>query len=412
MKLASTHLAGPGSADTLGAALASIAPHVDLCIVIDTLPPEDDAGHVALLAACRFEPKHHVVRRPWCDDFGEARNWALHFAAMAGATWAITLDSDEWIEGGEELGPFLAALPDATRAAMMAHASGTYYQPRAIRLPCSARWFGRVHEAIDVTGPRFERARFCDRPKTPEQMRAKRLRDFEACLRMIDDAPKDPRWWYYAGDALAGLGATTPPEDIRTKNMQHAVMLFTECATLPGWDEQAAWAAYRAAEIMTQHLGQHAEAVEMVARGLARHAGIAELAWLAALASFRLGRHEQAIHWSRLADVHGVPGLGGDGRALRSRTLFREPKGLTFGPAEVRQHAFLAVGDLERAAEANGQRIRRTPDEALCGVLEEALFAGSGPVCTEPRGHEGDHIADDPETGREVSRWANAGPRV
>lgn len=385
MKLVSTTLCGTEGIDTIGAALRSIAPHVDLCIVIDTIAPEDDAGHVALLAAvgdAMGEQPYLVQAWPWTGDFSAARNAALDIATAAGAEWCVWLDSDEWLEGGEEIRPFLTAITryplhevrigEAPRkveetAVMMAHASGSYYQPRAIRLPCRARWHGRVHECIDVSGPRLERARFCDRPKTPEQMRAKRTRDACALRLMTAEQPDDPRWWYYLGDALSGLDS----EGVNRPMQETALHAFERCARLPGWDEQAAWAFYRAAVILTGALGRHDEAVEMCAAGLARHAGIAELAWMAALASYRAGRYEQAIYWSRLADVHGVPGLGGDGRALRSRTLFREPKGLTFGPAEVREHALRALGETAEAEHAATIGRHRLEDVAhLSGAVD------------------------------------------
>lgn len=45
----------------------------------------------------------------------------------------------------------------------------------------------------------------------------------------------------------------------------------------------------------------------------------------------------------------------------------------------------------------------------VCGAIDAVGYAGTGPVCTEPPGHHGDHVATDPETGREVTRWAAGG---
>lgn len=382
--LVSTTLCGAEGVGTIGEALRSIAPHVDAVIVITT--DADTAEEISRIteAVRDTSPASFFCRHwPWQNDFGAARNAALDLAASFGATWCVWVDSDETIEGGDEIRPFLRALTDhplhvlregqptevrEDKAAMMPHASGSYYQPRAIRLPCAERWAGRVHEAIGLSGPRFHRARFCDRPKTPEQMYRKRTRDIEALRLMLIEQPDEPRWRYYLADAYAGIG-----------NHEAGATHFQTCALQPGWDEQAAWAAYRAAEILTSVLGDHDRAVEMCGAGLARHAGIAELAWMASLASYRAGRFEQALHWSKLADVHGAPGLGGDGRALRSRVLFREPKGLTFGPAEVREHALRALGEHEAAERAaNLRRLRLGDVESLSGVVDV------GPESEEP----------------------------
>lgn len=39
-----------------------------------------------------------------------------------------------------------------------------------------------------------------------------------------------------------------------------------------------------------------------------------------------------------------------------------------------------------------------------CGAID-AVHGELGPVCTEVAGHDGDHVAYDPVTRREVSRW-------
>jgi len=45
------------------------------------------------------------------------------------------------------------------------------------------------------------------------------------------------------------------------------------------------------------------------------------------------------------------------------------------------------------------------PVRQICHADEAVLFPGSGPICTEPQGHEGDHVARD-GSGRVVSSWA------
>jgi hypothetical protein len=44
----------------------------------------------------------------------------------------------------------------------------------------------------------------------------------------------------------------------------------------------------------------------------------------------------------------------------------------------------------------------------ICHADEAVLVPGSGPICTEPQGHEGAHVARD-GSGRVVSSWASRG---
>lgn len=42
-----------------------------------------------------------------------------------------------------------------------------------------------------------------------------------------------------------------------------------------------------------------------------------------------------------------------------------------------------------------------------CGKIDKVFGHVGGPVCTKPSGHDGDHVAMDPVSGREVSRWSD-----
>jgi hypothetical protein len=91
--------------------------------------------------------------------------------------------------------------------------------------------------------------------------------------------------------------------------------------------------------------------VEIFAAGMARHAGIAELPWLAGVAAARAGKLGQALYWCRLAEVHGERGAD-NALALRHRVLWRIEKGLREGPAELVSAIFRDLGEPEKAATA------------------------------------------------------------
>src|SRR5262245_28440116 len=135
-------LAG-ANADIIGPALESVEEFVDLFVVLDT------AGDRATIEMAKAVGGDRVIVSPypWHDDFAAARNHALHVAQVAGATWAMPLDTDERIEtNGEDIRATLSyAETEGQGALMMQAAAGYYTQCRAMRLPCSERYVGETH---------------------------------------------------------------------------------------------------------------------------------------------------------------------------------------------------------------------------------------------------------------------------
>jgi len=334
MKLVSTTLTGNNAA-VIGDAIRSVAGWVDLCLVIDT-----GVTDRSLEIAREVAGEKYVERRfPWINDFAAARNFALEAAHELGGDWAVTVDTDERLEPrGEDLRAEAEAAAEGVL--MVLHESGAYAKERLFRLPAKVRFSGPTHEsyaAYEVGVRTLEKARFLELPKTPEAYRAKFERDVEILRRHTKAHPKEARWFYYLGDSLQNL-----------RRYDEAVRAYRACAALRGWNEESAWSCYRAAECLIA-LERFAEAVDQCAAGLALHAGIAELPWLAAFASFRAGRPEQAACWARLAIPMGY--FQGRGREIK-RIGFRNVNALYEGPFDVLRFALRALGDEPGAAEA------------------------------------------------------------
>jgi hypothetical protein len=130
-------------AGRIGRAIASVLPHVDEALVLDT-GSTDDTVALALAAGAR------VAHFQWADDFSAARNAALD---AAGADWHVVLDADEWLsEGGATLAALRHTRPDHVGALRIdslddgGHAlqSASSWLSRA--LPGPVRYEGRVHE--------------------------------------------------------------------------------------------------------------------------------------------------------------------------------------------------------------------------------------------------------------------------
>lgn len=329
---------------TIADALRSVVDRVDLCVVIDTGATDrtlDIAGKVA-------KQKLRLASFPWVDNFAAARNFALTVAREHGADWALTLDTDERLRWAAEPWQLHKALDQQTASVLLVeHVGRTYSKERLFRLPASG-WRGPTHEAFCGAGDRatLPGVRFEELEKTPAELRNKLERDERVLRDYSAQHPQDPRWLFYLGQTLADL-----------ERWREAAATFDACAALWGWDEEAAWACFSAAQCRIRLGKYHAgpgdtdlrEAVETCARGLAHHPGIAELAWLAAFASYHLGNDDHAEWWSRLALAHGM--TEGDGASVK-RIGFRHPVGLWEGPHDVIRCVALRRGDHDAAARA------------------------------------------------------------
>ncbi len=334
--IVSTTLTGSNAA-IIGAALESVLPHVDRCIVIDT-GATDDTLEVARKVA---GDKLLVRQFPWKDDFAAARNFALTAAAEAGAKWAVTVDTDERLlfDDGFSLAQALGTTPGSVL--LVADDTGSYSKERIIRLPATVHWAGPTHETLagQRTGESklLEGVRFRELPKEPDALRRKFQRDVAVLRKYTKQHARDPRWFYYLGASHDELGEYAA-----------AIDAYQSCAALGGWAEEGAWACYRAAQCCIK-LGHWAEAITFCAGGLAIRPATAELAWLAGYAANKVKRHEDAIAWSHMAIANGLyEGQGGEFK----RIGFRYPTALYEGPYDVLRHAHKALGDAAAAARA------------------------------------------------------------
>jgi tetratricopeptide (TPR) repeat protein len=296
MKIVTMTLCHADAALKLTEAISS-ARFADAHLVVDTSPerPEVREAVGRIVGAGR-----NVVLRSWTwqNDFALARNHLSQQAStlIIGETWGVVLDSDE---------RFVCADPDALRSelaqchdvqtCMMPDVDGFYTKERFFRLPTAAKYIGPTHEACIDTGKihTIQSMRFWEIPKNAQEYQHKLRRDVTILRKHTKQNPCDPRWWYYLGDTLDSLG-----------NKPEAIEAFMSCAKLNGWDEESAWACYRAATILLEK-ERYREAINTCAMGIARHPGVPELCWIAAVASFRSNARDKASYWARMAITMG-----------------------------------------------------------------------------------------------------------
>jgi tetratricopeptide (TPR) repeat protein len=300
-KIVATMLSG-NSQDLVTEAVESVYDWVDEIVLIDTGISDQTAERVRASAKDKFVS----IEFPWRNDFAAARNTAMQIAQSRGASWALTVDTDERIDlsAYKNREHLMKAFRENTAVTtwMVASRDGSYTKERFIRLPTNLKWSGRTHEAlVGATAEQrmlLPNSCFWETPKSPEAMERKLNRDLEILLEVTRDDPANARWWYYLGQTFEAL-----------KQNEEALQAFLKCAKLDGWGEQAAWAAYCAAKCYV-HLKQFKEAEEIAAYGLSRDATFPELAWIAGWCAFSRGDHHSAIAWSRMASSIGF--LNGD----------------------------------------------------------------------------------------------------
>jgi glycosyltransferase involved in cell wall biosynthesis len=332
--LASVTLTG-NSESLIAEALQSVLPWVDVCLVVDTGATD---GTISLAQRVAGN-KYRGAVFPWGDDFAAARNFGLTAAADTGARWAVMLDTDERIDIGRvDIRRVLETAADTLL--LVSHDSQTYAKERFFRMPAPGCFVGPTHEYFaQAEGTRGYLAgvRFREESKSVAEYQGKFERDVVILSRCIRDDPDNARWYYYLGDTYRNLG----------RHME-AIESFRRCSELSQWDEEAAWACYRAAESWAAQ-EKWSRAVETCAGGMTRHAGLAELPWLSAYASWQAGNAAQAAYWAQAAIALGR--FVGVGNAI-PRHGFRYPPALYEGPYDVLRFALRVLGDDAGADEA------------------------------------------------------------
>jgi tetratricopeptide (TPR) repeat protein len=316
-------------------ALRAVVDWVDWCLVVDTGIADDTLEVVRAVAGDKLVVRQCAVH----DDTAAARNFALAVAAEIGGEWALMLDTDDRLDArGIDI---RTALVDASADVLVVnHVSGAYGRDRFFRLPARGYFARPALDAFVVEGGlrgRLPDMVFYTVTMSHEDDRNRLESAVARFSGLTAQYPDDPRWFCRLGDALAELS-----------RHDEAIAAFRVCAGLNGWDEEGAWAMYRAAESYCR-LGQYAEAVEACATGIAKHAGLAELPWLAAFASWQADRQAQATYWARLSIAMGH--FAGAGASV-PRTGFRHIPALWEGPYDILRFALRARGDQVGADEA------------------------------------------------------------
>jgi glycosyltransferase involved in cell wall biosynthesis len=180
-------------------ALASLRPHVDDMLVLDTGSRDDTVARARIAGA-------RIGLFPWMDDFSAARNAALD---LAGADWHVVVDADEWLADGAEL---LAALrhtaPRFVGAVRVDSADDTAggHAPQRVStwisriLPGTVRYTGRIHEQpLHLLPTRRLQLTLGHDGYVGKALVAKAGRNRALLEQAVTDQPGDAYYWYQLG---------------------------------------------------------------------------------------------------------------------------------------------------------------------------------------------------------------------
>ena len=136
----------------------------------------------------------------------------MQIARDRGATWALTLDTDERIvfQGIRDMSDLknrLDAFPQVD-AWLVESRDRSYSKERFLRTSSLLQWNGKTHKALVCAAP-FQRGLldgcvFWEETKSETANDKKFRRDLQILRDETARQPLDPRWWYYLGQTWEG----------------------------------------------------------------------------------------------------------------------------------------------------------------------------------------------------------------
>ena len=342
MKVVATILVGPGTEHLIPAAIASAEKLADMFVLIDTRTGELPQFPEMPVSTDRLG----IEFWPWQNDYGAARNAALGFAAMYGATHALTLDTDERLDG---LAP--AALSTALEEGaecdvfLLRSSDFGYVKERVIKLSSFPEWIGPTHEELVCNKPPpvrtytmpgyFSELDKGDASKPENQAKLQSHLDVLTRWLEQDETRTKTRWLRYMGESAYGL-----------KRWELAFKHFWAAVQHPkGSPEEHAWCSIRAAECMNI-LEKPEDAIKIAMSALIRHPGfLREVGWVCSWAYLRINARAHALEWAWIG-IANEPG--------RTRTGTVNPKSLP-GCWEIVLHCARALGDDITAKQAEAE---------------------------------------------------------
>jgi glycosyltransferase involved in cell wall biosynthesis len=345
----------------LGGCLDSLRGRVDEIVIIDT-GSTDDTMAIAERAGVR------PCRRPWRDDFSEARNAALEAVTC---DWVLYIDADERLRlpEGEKLRSYID--PTSVGGFVRFRPRAAYTRYRELRLFRSnprIRFRGRIHESV---WPSIVTASGADQKITGTTVEINHLGyDGDQChkhprnLPLLQAAARDEPdriyYWYHLAETLVALGRAKEAESFALEGYARVDRHSS--------GKQLADPSLLLQTLVRLQLNRGETPLELIREGLSRVPDDYALLFFLGRASLNSGQPDLALEIAERLLTIDVLSLD-DGMLAFDRALFGE------NACELAAIACLRLGRLFDAAAHFARAAQFAPNERHFWIKSQALGA-------------------------------------
>ena len=330
--------------DKLLNCLESAAPHFDeIVVALDTRTNDNSRSIIETVGGKVFDFE-------WCDDFSAARNFILDKVTCE---WAMWLDGDDLLEGGDLIKDAIASLPPEVGGIWCPYyyafdkfnnCTTLYERERIVRMAVGWKWQSRLHETMTVkTGRPLPWARNSDiRVIHATGYESRAERNLHYLNIMFDEDPDVPRTWQYFGFQYFSM-------EEWEKAIEWFSKFFSDKRVLE-WD---AWQARLYTSKAYRMMGEYGKAIGVARRCRDEKPGYMD-GYLELGESYsRLEMWEECI----IALEHSLD------KEIPPSFLILNPLEYTFTPPKVLGVAYAAVGDMDKAIEWTEKALEIRPDD-------------------------------------------------
>jgi glycosyltransferase involved in cell wall biosynthesis/tetratricopeptide (TPR) repeat protein len=332
--------------------LESAARHFDeIVVALDTRTTDNSRSIIE-------DAGGEVFDFEWCDDFSAARNFILDKVT---AEWAIWIDADDVLEGGDLIKEAVASLPEAVGGIWcpyyyafddFGNCTTLFERERIVRMSVGWHWQARLHETMAIkSGRPLPWARNSDiRIIHTRGYESRSERNFHYLNLMFDEAPDVPRTWQYFGFQYFHMG-----------EWEKAIEWFAKFYNDPRVLEWDAWQARLYTSKAYRMMEDYGKAIGVARRCRDEKPGYMD-GYLELGESYaRLEMWEECI----IAMEHSLD------KEMPPSFMILNPLEYTFTPPRVLGVAYAAVGDMEKAIEWTEKALEIRPgDESLTANLD------------------------------------------
>ncbi len=155
-----------------------------------------DTGSVDNTKEIANKYTNKVLDFVWCDDFAQARNFALQ---NANGDFLLSIDADEVLEEGgiEKIRAFIENSDKKSFAVKMRTDGNEFFVPRVFKKDLTVFWVGRIHEILNTPFEEIINVSITYRSSPAHAIDPQR--NIRILEKAYEDEPNNTRCMYYLG---------------------------------------------------------------------------------------------------------------------------------------------------------------------------------------------------------------------